>query len=174
LKISTSNNIEPFVFIKRLTPEAYDFEVSDSVVKYLDKLDRHFSRISNNASDIKDSFYNANSTHLKMLEKDYFNYKLHEIVTKPYERKKIMEYNNTLIQNIDPVYLEPDRRGPLGFRTHFYAPSKYIFGIKVNTFIFNIVLVLLSTILLYTFLYHELLGKVVNSIEKFKFRKKVL
>jgi len=109
-----------------------------------------------------------------MLENDYFNYKLQEIVTKPYERKKIMEYNNTIIQNIDPIYLEPDRQGSLSFRTHFYAPYKYIFGIKVNTFIFNIVLVLLSTILLYALLYYEFIAKVVNSIEKFKFRKKVL
>ncbi len=173
-KISTSNKIEPFVYIDRLTPEAYDLEISDSVIRYLDGLDRHFSRISNSSSDIKDRFYNANSSKLKKLEDNYFNYKLQEIVTKPYERKKILEYKNTLIQNTDPVYLEPEKRGPLGFRTHFYAPSKYIFGMKVNTSTFNIIMVLFSTVLLYAILYYELLGMVVNSIENLKFRKKVL
>ncbi|MBI5008191.1 MAG: hypothetical protein HZB98_00730, partial [Bacteroidia bacterium] len=163
-KMSAYNNIEPFIYIEKLLPESYDLEVSDSVVRYLDRLDRHFSSLSNSTSDIKDRFYNANSSKLKKLEEDYFNYKLQEIVTKPYERKKILEYKNSLIQNIDPVYLEPDKHGPLGFRTHFYAPSKYIFSIKVNTFTFNIILVLFSTLLLYALLYYELLGKIVNSI----------
>lgn len=174
LKMSDYNNIEQFIYLNKLTPETYDLEVSDSVARYLDRLDRHFSRISNSLSDTKDRFYNTNLSKLKKLEADYFNYKLQEIVTKPYERKKILEYKNELIQNTDPVYLEPERRGPLGFRTHFYAPSKYIFNIKVNTFTFNIILVLFSTIVLYAVLYYELLGKIVSSLEYLKFRKKVL
>jgi len=173
-RLASYNNVEPFIYLNNLKPETFDLEVSDSVVKYLDRLDRHFSIISNGSSDIKDKFYNANSVILKKLEDDYFNYKLQELVTKPYERKKILEYKNTLIQNTDPIYLEPDKRGPLGFRTHFYAPVKYFFGFKINTFIFNIILVLLSTILLYVALYYELLGKIVSSVENFKFRKKVL
>ncbi|HUX94419.1 MAG TPA: ATP-binding cassette domain-containing protein [Bacteroidales bacterium] len=171
IKISSRNKIDPFVYTERLNPEAFDLEVSDSLVNYLDRLDRYFSSISNSSSDIKDRFYNANSIALKTLEEEYFNYKLQELVTKPYERKKILEYNNTLIQNTDPIYLEPYKRGPLGFRTHFYAPSKYIFGIQTDTFVFNIILVLLSTIFLYAVLYFELLGKIVRAIENFRFRK---
>ena len=169
--MSVQKGVPHFSFNERLTPETFDLEVSDSVSKYMDRLDRYFSRISNSNSDIKDKFYNKNSIHLKQLENEYFNYKLQEIVTKPYERKKILEYNNTLIQNTDPIYLEPERRGLLGFRTHFYAPSKYIFGIKTDTFLFNIVIILLMTIILYTTLYFELLGKTVSSIENLKFRK---
>jgi ABC transport system ATP-binding/permease protein len=173
-KMALNNNVAPFIYLDRLSPEAFDLEVSDSLSFYLDRLDRYFSRISNTSSDIKDRFYSANSAKLKELEDEYFNYKLQEIVTKPYERKKILEYKNSLIQNTEPVYLEPDRRGFLGFRTHFYAPFKYIFGIKVDTFIFNIILVLLSTSVLYATLYFELLGKVVTSLENLKFRKKIL
>ena len=66
-----------------------------------------FSKISNSASDRRDSFYNMNDINLKKLENDYYNYKLLEIVTKPYERKKILVYNNTLVQNTDPIYLDP-------------------------------------------------------------------
>ena len=121
-----------------------------------------FSKISNSASDRRDRFYNMNDLKLKKLENDYYNYKLDEIVTKPYERKKILVYNNTLVQNTDPIYLDPYKKGFLDFRTHFYAPSKYIFGIKTDTFIFNISLVLLSTILLYLALYYEFLGKAVQ------------
>jgi hypothetical protein len=108
---------------------------------------------------------------LKKLEGDYYNYKLLEIVTKPYERKKILVYKNTLVQNTDPVYLDPYKRGFLDFRTHFYAPSKYIFGVKTDTFTFNISIVLLSSIFLYLSLYFELVGKAVRFFENLKFRK---
>jgi ABC transport system ATP-binding/permease protein len=173
-RMAVPNDIATFRYLDKLIPGKFDLEVSDSLSKYLDRLDKYFSKISNSSNDIKDKFYNANSATLKRLEDEYFNYKLQEIVTKPYERKKILEYNNSLIQNTDPIYLEPDRNGILGFRTHFYAPSKYIFGIKTDTFLFNIILVLLSTTVLYVTLYFELLGKVVDSLENLKFRKKVL
>jgi len=170
-KLASHNGVLQFAYTDKLTPESFDQEVSDSLSTYLDRLDRHFSRISNISRDIKDRFYTLNSANLKDLENDYFNYKLQEIVTKPYERKKILEYNNTLIQNTDPIYLEPAKRGLLGFRTHFYTPSKYIFGIKTDTFVFNILVVLLSTLFLYVTLYFELLGKAIRLIENLKFRK---
>ena len=136
-------------------------------------MDKVFSKISNSASDRRDQFINMedNDIKLKKLEDDYYNYKLNDIVTKSYERKKVLLYENTLVQNIDPIYLDPYKKGFFDFRTHFYAPAKYIFGIKTDTFVFNISLVLLSTILLYLALYYELLGKVVHFFEKLKFLK---
>ena len=92
-------------------------------------------------------------------------------MTKPYERKKILLYNNSLVQNTDPVYLDPYRNGFLSFRTHFYAPSKYIFGLKTDTFIFNISLVLIISIAFYFVLYFEIVGKTVRFFENLKFRK---
>lgn len=169
--LSYQNNTTPFAYLDKLSTEGFDLEVSDSLTKYLDRLNKYFSSISNSSNDIKDRFYNANSVALKKLEDEYFNYKLQELVTKPYERKKILEYNNTLIQNTDPIYLEPYNRGIFSFRTHFYAPSKVIFGIRIDTFTFNIIFVLLSTVLLYIILYFDLLGTIVSSIENLKFRK---
>jgi len=113
----------------------------------------------------------SNSHLLKKLENDYYNYKLEEIVTKPYERRKILEYKNSLVQNTDPIYLDPTQRGFLEFRTHFYSPTKYIFGMKIDTFAFNILLVLISTIGLYLTLYFNLLGLLVQFIENFRLRK---
>ncbi|HPT22295.1 MAG TPA: ABC transporter permease, partial [Bacteroidales bacterium] len=170
-KMSFSFNVPDFKHIDDLTPDKFNPVVADSVSKYLDRLDKLFSKISNAASDRRDWFYNMNAIKLKKLENDYFNYKLLEIVTKPYERKKILLYNNLLVQNTDPIYLDPVNKGFLSFRTHFYAPSKYIFGVKIDTFTFNILLVLLSTILLYLTLYYEVLGKTVQLFSNLNFRK---
>jgi ABC transport system ATP-binding/permease protein len=170
-RMAAINNLPEFNLLADLTPGEFKPAIADSVSKYLDRMDKVFSKISNSASDRIDRFYNMNDIRLKKLENDYYNYKLEEIVTKPYERKKILVYKNSLVQNVDPIYLDPYKKGFLAFRTHFYAPSKYIFGIKTDTFIFNISLVLLSTVLLYFVLYYELLGKVVRFFENLKFRK---
>jgi ABC-type multidrug transport system ATPase subunit len=170
-KMSAMNNVPVFAYLADLTPYEFNPDIADSVTSYLDRADKIFSNISNSASDRKDKFFNLNSLGLKILENEYYNYKLEEIVTKPYERKVILVYKNSLVQNKDPIYLDPDNRGFLGFRTHFYAPAKYIFGIKTDTFVFNITIVLLSTALLYLFLYYELLGRAVRFFEGLKFRK---
>ncbi|HEX2969472.1 MAG TPA: ATP-binding cassette domain-containing protein [Bacteroidales bacterium] len=170
-KLSSIDGMAEFELVEKLQPESFNTVVADSVTLYLDKADRFFSRISNSANDKIDMFYNKYSSKLKRLENDYYNYSLKEIVTKPYERKKILVYNNSLIQNTDPIYLDPAKKGPMDFRTHFFAPSKYIFGIKTDTFTFNICLVLLSTVALYIILYYDILGKTVRFFENLTFRK---
>ncbi len=163
--------IAAFNYISDLTPKEFNPGVADSLTKYLNRIDKVFSKISNSASDRRDNFYNMNDLKLKKLEDNYYNYKLLELVTKPYERKKILVYNNSLVQNTDPIYLDPEKKGFLNFRTHFYAPSKYIFGIKTDTFVFNISLVLLGSVFLYITLYFELLGRAVRFFDNLKIRK---
>lgn len=170
-KMAEVFQVPSFDYISDLTPYEFNPGVADSLLKYLNRIDKSFSKISNYANNKLDRFYNINDIKLKKLEDDYYNYKLEEIVTKPYERKKILVYKNALVQNTDPIYLDPYKRGFLDFRTHFYAPSKYIFGLKTDTFVFNISMVLLSSIFLYFALYFELLGRVVRFFENFKLRK---
>jgi hypothetical protein len=170
-KMAAVYHIPAFKYTDDLTPYEFNPGVADSLMKYFDRLDKTFSLISNTASDKRDNFYNINDLRLKKLEDDYYNYKLLELVTKPYERKKILLSNNSLVQNTDPIYLDPYKNGFLSFRTHFYAPSKYIFNLKTDTFVFNISLVLFVSIGFYFVLYFELLGKCVRFIEKLKFRK---
>jgi len=155
----------------KLTPDNFNPQVADALTRYFDRLNALFGIISNSASDRTDRFRSLNNTQLLSLEKEYYNYKLEELVRKPYERKKILVYRNSLVQNTDPVYLDPYKKGFLSFRTHFFAPSKYIFGILTDTFTFNIALVLLSAIPLYLFLFFDVLGKFVRFFEGLKFKK---
>jgi ABC transport system ATP-binding/permease protein len=173
MSFSRIYGIYPFKYSKYLTPYEFNIGIADSVSGYLNKMNDMFSKLSNSASDRRDRFYNANDKILNELRNDYYNFKLEEIVTKYYERKKILIYKNTLVQNTDPIYLDPTKSGIIGFRTHFYAPSKYFLGIKIDTFYFNILLVLFSAIILYLALYYELLARAVQFIEKFRFRKRL-
>jgi ABC-type multidrug transport system ATPase subunit/ABC-type multidrug transport system permease subunit len=173
IKVSRTYDLPPFAYMSYLTSYEFNPVVADSVYSYLDKLDDHFSKISVTASDIKDRFYILNDKNLDRLRDEYYNYKLEEIVTKYYERNKVLLHENNLVQNTDPVYLDPQKRGLLGFRAHFFAPAKYIFGVKTDTFTFNILLVLVANIMWYLILYYELLAKLVTFIEKFKFRREL-
>lgn len=170
-KISAIPGVAEFIFFDKLSPGVYDDSVADYVRNYLGRASAVFSLASNKASDAMDSFYNLNRHELDKLRDRYFNYKLEEIVTKYYERKKILFYNNTIVQNYDPIYLEPTPKGLLGFRTHFYSPAKYLSGMRIDTFVFNISLVLLSTLVLYIILYYEILARGVTWFEKIRLRK---
>jgi hypothetical protein len=170
-KMAEFYHVPEFNHISYLTPAKFSMEIADSLSDYLDRLELIFTRISNTASEARDRFHNLNAARLKRLENDYYNYKLLEIVTKPYERKKILIHKNMIVQNTDMIYLDSFKGGLLDFRTHFYAPCKYVFGTKADTFVFNISLVLLSTILLYLMLYFELLGRIVRLFENLKIRK---
>jgi ABC transport system ATP-binding/permease protein len=171
IKMAAMNSIPEFEMMDKLDPEHFNPAVHESLTRYFDKLSAVFGTISNSATDRTDRFRSLNTAKLVALEKEYYNYKLEELVRKPYERKKILVYKNSLVQNTDPIYLDPYKKGPLSFRTHFFAPSKYVFGILTDTFTFNISLVLLSIIPLYLFLYFEVLAKFVRFIDSLKFKK---
>jgi ABC transport system ATP-binding/permease protein len=165
------HTLQPFKNLNDLTPEKYNHVIYVNLQKYLNFVGSTFDQFGNKATNDWDNFFLKNKTEIKKLENSYRNEKLEEIVTKYYERDRILEYKNNYVQNYEPIYLDPEKRGFLSFRTHFFAPSKYIFGIQTDTFIFNITIVLLSTVFLYILLYHELLGMVVKFFENFKFRK---
>ena len=170
-KMALGGDVPEFYSLNRLTPNDFSPSIGDSLTKYFESLNQVFNIISITAKDRTDRGTALNRVLLAKLEKDYYNYSLQDIVTKPLERKKILVYKNSLVQNIDPIYLDPYNKGFLNFRTHFFAPHKYIFGKMTDTFTFNISIVLLSTIFLYLLLYYELLGKVVSFFENLRFRK---
>lgn len=149
-----------------LTPQ-----VMDSLQSYINELTGFFRNITERAEMIRDQFLQLNNVKVREMEKDYYNYKLEEIVTKYYETDKILRYRDTFIQNTDPVYLDPEIKGPLCFRSHFFAPSKNIFGIRIDTFKFNTGLIFAGTLLLYVILYTDLIRRLMNFSWKIRNRE---
>ncbi len=126
-KISNLHGVPEFSYLDNLIPERFNKVIADSAKVYLDRTDAIFGQVSNLAGDTKDRFYNLNKQGLDKLREDYYNYKLEEIVTKYYERKKILFYKNSIVQNIDPVYLDPAKnRIPSLQNTFLCALQVYI------------------------------------------------
>ena len=92
----------------------------------------------------------------------YQNESLNDLVTNRREIDKIINVDNELVQKDNPIYHDPlDTRF---LDAHFYAPNKYVFGIKVSTFWSNIVVLWGMSILFGIFLYFDLFTLSVHKI----------
>lgn len=158
--------IEPFESLDKINPTDFNHVVAEEIEDYIKSASARFNIIANSASIRKDIFINANREELDILYDENHNQKLNEIVKKVYEVNKILEYKDRFIQNYDPIYLDPEIISPLGFRTHFLAPRKQIFGKLFDTFTFNICIVWLMTLGMYILLYFDGLAVIVKRLSR--------
>jgi ABC transport system ATP-binding/permease protein len=173
-KESSINRLEKFSLINSLTPEEFNPDIADSLGSYLNKMHETYDRIYNLDNEKVDRFNRANDLEIQRLRNDYYNDKLMEIVTKYYEpgKSKMLEYRNNLVQNYHPIYKDPAPGNFPEFRTHFFAPSKFFLGRKVDTLIFNVSLVLTGTLLLYILLYLDAGNRLSKRLGRINLRKK--
>lgn len=170
-KIAATGIIPPFIGIDSLTPEMFSTSLGSRIAWWLDVADREYRKLSSVADLNLDNYISNNREALNRLYNDYHNDKLEDIVRKVYERNKIIEYDDRLIQNVDLVYLEPVPSGRLNYRTHFMAPNKAFMGLRINTFTFNLSLLFFSAVLLYVLLHMEVLGKLIRFLENLRYRR---
>jgi hypothetical protein len=93
----------------------------------------------------------------------YYNESLGDLLTNVSEKNRIIEYEGQLVQQINPVFLDPKPAHILDYRAHFFAPQKNLLGYMVNTYWFNLFAIWIMTLALYAALYTELLRKMARS-----------
>jgi ABC transport system ATP-binding/permease protein len=108
----------------------------------------------------------SNDYKLNDYKNKYFNESLADLVQNISEKNRILEYDGQLFQQINPIFLSPNPNGPLDYRAHFFAPEKNLFGQPISTYIFNMLVIWIMTLLLYITLYFELMRKLINSFDK--------
>jgi ABC-type multidrug transport system ATPase subunit len=93
----------------------------------------------------------------------YYNESLEDFATNKNDLKKIVEYEEQLIQKHNPIFLEP-----IGgfFDAHFYAPSKRIFGKAITTISANLMVIWCMTILLTIVLFRDGFRRMLNFFER--------
>ena len=77
-------------------------------------------------------------------------------------RTKTIVYKGELLQKLDPIFMDTKHKL---IRAHFYAPEKQVFGMKVDTYIVNVIVLWVMTFFLYLVLYFRLLKKLLDSGE---------
>lgn len=151
---------------ERINPDDYNNDLSREIRAFIDKADASFNATVTSVMIRRDVFLNANREKLSPLMNNNHNDKLHEIVKKIYEPNKILIYKDRLVQNADPIFQDPEIKGVINFRTHFFSPSKPFFGKLIDTFAFNIVVVWIMSLVLYVLLFFDVFARLVNKLIK--------
>ncbi len=177
-EITKENRYNPVVKFKetdQLIPERFDVDLSLSLKNYFDRLSAYYNEqlLKANAKKQKILEYmlETDPERYKRLKDHYYNESLSDIVLNVFERNRILEYHNHLIQKYHPVYQDPETDHWLGIRSHFYAPQKYFAGHFYDTYEFNIFMVWIMIMVLYVILYFDVVKRIMDFFENRSFPK---
>lgn len=162
-----------FKYLDQLIPERVTMDAILAAREYIEILNRNYKRLYNKSNSEKDLLVtkamDEDPQAYVNLRKKHHNNTLDEFVKNTNEDDKIIEFDGRIIQKLDPIFKDPEH--PF-IRAHFYAPRKQIFGVFVDTFWVNIIIIWCWTILLYLSLYFRLLKKLLDSMEELSEKKK--
>jgi ABC transport system ATP-binding/permease protein len=165
-----------FEDLSLLTPQKFTEEAVELCKEHLKKTDSYYSKIyekANTQKSNKQNWLDENRPGIRRAMRNaYHNEAVLETVKKAFEKNKIIRYKNSLVQQIDPIFLEPEHISSFGFRTHFFAPNKYLFGKRMDTFWFNSWVIWFFTFVFFITLYFEHLKKFLELFNKIKLKKK--
>ncbi|MDH5396885.1 MAG: ATP-binding cassette domain-containing protein [Cyclobacteriaceae bacterium] len=160
-----------------LTLEKYAI-IDKQLSTYLDDYKQYYQKLFNNTVDKKEqmiAFFEGKEGmdyNLNEFKNKYHNESLADLVTNVTEKDRIIEYKGKLIRQYKPVFNNPEPNGPLDYRAHFFAPKKNFFGIFVDTYLFDAIVIWIMTLILYFTLYFELLKKIIEGFGKIQWIKK--
>lgn len=149
-----------------LYPSKISLKVLEQVKEDFASLNKFYIHAFNIAANKKDSiiqdYYKKENGKEKFnaLKQTFENTSLTDLVTNKKDLQFILELDNKLVQKTDPVFLDPD-----GFRAHFYAPNKKLFGKKIDTFWANIMVLWTMSLFLAITLYFDFFKKIISLFE---------
>mgnify|MGYP001791149033 CR=1 FL=1 len=156
----------------KLTTATFDKQMSEELYSYYDSLGIYY-RDRFNAANRAMQVQKDQDPDLSETMNEYFNESLNDLMTGANESKKIVIYEEKLLQQMDPIYHDPHSYTfALDYRTHFLAPRKHFFGRYLDTYLFNIVVIWLMTLFLYFTLYVDAFRKIFAGLGGLNFLKK--
>ncbi|MDR1672114.1 MAG: ATP-binding cassette domain-containing protein [Bacteroidales bacterium] len=159
--------------ISLLYPETFNTEAAHYLHEFIHSMNAYYMQQFSLANQEKEQLIaymlQEDTRKYTYLKNTYYNEHLSEIVRKFYEKNKILLFNGTLVQQIDPIYADPvATAGWLNFRTHFFAPRKYFARRYFDTYWFNITIIWIFVCLFYLVLYFDGLKKLIRLPDYFK------
>lgn len=168
-KLAKAIRISPFKYPEYFRPENFNEESALKIAGYLRHARSVSTKILNRAIEQRDkltaklSAQLGSHEHLVAFKKQFYNESLAEQLLNKTETYQIIEHNNAFFRKYEPVFY--DATSPLG-RAHFFAPTKKIANLTINTLVFNIMAIWLMTSILYIILLKDWLKKLLNYCER--------
>jgi hypothetical protein len=164
----TNETLMAIANLKSMQGSQSDFNaISDLLYSYQQQFKNQYSIVTSTLDLKLKSLYKeyGNKDNFINFKNRYNNTKLENIVKGKNELIKMKEINNRLYQIDYPIYRAPTYNNG---NAHFYAPFKSFYGIKINTVLFNIIVIWLLTSVLLITLYFDILRKVISYFEKIR------
>jgi ABC-type multidrug transport system ATPase subunit len=169
-ELSEMSSIEPGSWVKDLDYESFNDHTAAEARKHLDSVSLYLREKSKTAAFKKDSVYRkilnemGEERFIKLREAEY-NENLADIALNRFSNLKIIETDKKLIQKADPVLMAPDSRYG---RAHFFAPYKQIGNLKIDTLLFNVLVIWTMIFFLFATLYFDVLKRFIVILESLK------
>jgi len=155
-----------FDFANALTPDKITPVITTAALNYVESLRKYYIDYYNFAddkrNDLIEKLKKEDGNLFFSLRDKYHNKSLEEFVVNKNETTAKIEFKGEMIQKMDPIFMDPEYNF---IRAHFYSPTKNVFGMNVDTFIVNVIVLWIITIILYLALYFRLLKKALDSGE---------
>jgi hypothetical protein len=141
--------------IENLYSKNYTTSLQNSIHGFLEVLNRQYTDNFNQVNDEIEALKNKNVSGYNELKLKVTNEALTDLLSNRMEANKIQIYENHLIRKDNPVFYPSNESNFL--RSHFYAPTKQLFGIQIDTFFVNVGMLWFFTLLFHLLLYFDVL-----------------
>lgn len=162
------NTAVKFENLAQLNPAQYSDKTESELRAYLDELARYYVKKRNAFDAQKDRLISAKvqtpeqRDAFNQLRDEHYNESLADLVLNSADFYRVIERNGQLIQRLHPIYQDPVGSNLL--RSHFFAPRKMLFGLYIDTYWANLMVIWLMSILLMVTLYFNSLSKLLAFI----------
>jgi ABC-type multidrug transport system ATPase subunit len=175
-ELKRNNTLVPLKFtdFELLEPSSFDASKSAKIKAFLnDKLLAFYKKKFNFTNNKRDEYVASVTKNpeererFNLIKEKYENENLSSLLRNKDDFNKIIETEGRLIQRSDPIFHNADR--DLFLRAHFFAPTKSIFSVLVDTFWVNVSIIWLMTVILIVTLYFESLKKFLDFFGRINF-----
>lgn len=156
-----------FEHMDKLTLASYTPAINAEAYQYTEVLSNYYGKVLGRFSAKKESLkgwmIKKNEAIFNQLRNQYHNESISDLVKRPYEKNRVVQYGNELVQQYEPIFKDPEPTGNFDFRSHFLAAHKYFAGVFIDTYWFNVMVIWVMSLLLFVALYFELFKKLLFS-----------
>lgn len=156
----------PYKYLDSLYIDKIDEIVLYETTGYLEELTEMYGKVFQAKNSQRDAIINhLMATDPQLYEGKraaYHNESIADLAMKVFEKNKILQFKDELVQQFDPVYRDPIPKNALDFRSHFLAPRKHFLGKYYDTFWFDLTVIWIMSFVLYLALHFEVLRRIGN------------